>query len=78
MQTMGRIQGLLFLVAALLNLGMNPIVRYTNEHLDEDYFWPIVVQMVLLAPLIVLTEIVRWRFSREAKQGSVTTNDSIA
>jgi hypothetical protein len=69
LRTLGRIQGLLFLVAAALNLLSTPIVSYTNSALGGDFAWPTSVQLVALLPLVVLTEVERCAL-RRGRRGS--------
>eukprot|EP00959_Pyramimonas_sp_CCMP1952_P277403 5799265-Pyramimonas_sp.AAC.1 len=50
LHTMGRIQGVMFLLAGVANLSMNPIVAYTQKDLQGDFSWPIVFQIAMVAP----------------------------
>ena len=76
LRTLGRIQGLLFLVAAALNLLSTPIVSYTNSALGGDFAWPTSVQLVALLPLVVLTEVERCALRRGRGGGSVRAQSS--
>ena len=71
LSTLGRIQGLLFLAAALLNLLSNPVVTYTNSALGGDFTWPTLIQLAALLPLVALTEVERW-YLRRGRRAAVT------
>jgi len=60
-RTLGRIQGILFLVSGLLNLCIIPVVKFTTTTLNGDLFWPNLSQLFFLVPLMILTEVERFR-----------------